>query len=114
MSSACSEITWLRRLLSELGFPLAKPTSVYANDNSSITITENHIFHERTKHIEVDCHFIQDAFDDSTIDLPHISTNLQNANIFSKDLPRPRRQFLDNKLLLRDSPASKFYFIFSR
>ena len=104
MSSACSEILWLRGLLSELGFSQTQPTPLHADNTSAIRITENPVFHERTKHIEVDCHFIRDEYDRKIITLPHISTEFQLADIFTKGLPRPRHEFLVRKLLLVDSP----------
>ena len=58
MSSAYSKILWLRGLFSELGFAQTSPTSLHADNIGAIRITENLVFHERTKHIEVDCHFI--------------------------------------------------------
>ena len=106
MSSACSEILWLWGLLSELGFAQSSPTSLHVDNTGAIRITENPVFHERTKHIEVDCHFIQDELKRDVISLPHVPTDLQFADIFTKGLPRPRHQFLVSKLLLYDSPAS--------
>ncbi|KAL6315734.1 hypothetical protein AAG906_006596 [Vitis piasezkii] len=58
MSTACSEIVWLRGLLKELG---------------AIDCHQS-CFHERTKHIEVDCHSIQDTLESRVISLPHISS----------------------------------------
>ena len=104
MSSTCSEILWLWGLLSELGFSQTRPTALHADDTSVIRITKNLVFHERTKHIEVDCHFIQGEYDRQVISLPHIPTELQLANIFAKGLPRPQHAFLVRKLLLVDSP----------
>ncbi|KAL5854498.1 hypothetical protein ACOSQ4_004300 [Xanthoceras sorbifolium] len=69
MSAACFEIIWLR------------------------------VYHESTKHIEVDCHFIQDA-------LPYISTTLQLADIFTKSMTRQRHNFIVNKLMIVNLPAS--------
>ena len=106
MSAACSEILWLRGLLSDIGFPADGATPLYADNTSAIRITENPIFHERTKHIEVDCHFIRDEFKRDVISLPHVSTELQIVDILTKGLPRPRHQFLAGKLMLVDSPAS--------
>ena len=106
MSAACSEILWLRGLLSDIGFPAEGATPLYADNTSAIRITENPIFHERTKHIEVDCHFIRDELKRDVISLPHVSTELQFADILTKGLPRPRHQFLVSKLMLIDSPAS--------
>ena len=106
MSAACSEILWLRGLLTDIGFPATGATPLYADNTSAIRITENPIFHERTKHIEVDCHFIRNELKRGVISLPHVSTEFQLADILTKSLPRPRHQFLVDKLMLVDSPAS--------
>ena len=89
MSSACSEILRLRELLSELGFAQTSPTSLNADNTRAIRITENPVLHERTKHIEVDCHFIRDEYKRDVIRLPHVPTKFQFVNIFTKGLPRP-------------------------
>ena len=77
MSSACSEILWIQVLLSELKVAQSSPTSLHADNNGAIRITENPIFHERTKHIEVDCHFIRGEYKCDVISLPHVPTELQ-------------------------------------
>ncbi|RVW80788.1 Retrovirus-related Pol polyprotein from transposon RE1 [Vitis vinifera] len=87
MSTACSEIVWLRGLLEEFGFPQTT-TPLHADNTSAIQIATNPVFHERTKHIEVDCHSIQDTLESQMISLPHISSNLQVADIFTKALTR--------------------------
>ena len=63
MSTACSEIVWLRGLLEELGFPQTTSTPLHADNTSAIQIATNPVFHERTKHIEVDCHSIRDTLE---------------------------------------------------
>lgn len=88
MSAATSEIVWLHGLLSELGFPQSGSTPLHADNTSAIRITENPVFHERTKHIEVACHYIHDEFVREAIILPHVPTGLQIANIFTKGLPQ--------------------------
>src|SRR3954468_23853631 len=94
MSAACSEIIWLRGLLIELGFSQAQPTSLYADNTSAIQIAANPVYHERTKHIEVDCHSIREAYDRRVITLPHVSTAVQTADIFTKPLTHQRHNFL--------------------
>ncbi|RVW98450.1 Retrovirus-related Pol polyprotein from transposon RE1 [Vitis vinifera] len=106
MSTACSEIVWLRGLLEELGFPQTTSTPLHADNTSAIQIATNPLFHERTKHIEVDCHSIRDTLESWVISLPHISSDLQVTDIFTKALTRQRHQFLVGKLLLVDLPAS--------
>jgi hypothetical protein len=106
MSAACSEIVWLRGLLTELGFSQRQPTSLHADNTSAIQIAANPVYHERTKHIEVDCHSIREAYDRRIINLPHVSTSDQTADIFTKSLTRQRHNFLVSKLMLVNLPAS--------
>jgi len=58
MSAACFEVVWLRGLLAEIGFPQTTLTLLHADNTSAIQIAINPVFHECTKHIEVDCHSI--------------------------------------------------------
>ena len=106
MSLTCSEIIWLRGLLAELDFSETDPTPLHADNTSANQITTNPVYHERTKHIEVDCHSIREAFETHVITLPHISTDLQIADIFTKALPCHRHCLLSSKLMLVDQPAS--------
>lgn len=98
MSSACSEILWLRDLLFELDFPQTNSTPLHANNTSVSRITENPIFHEQTKHTEVDCHSIRDEYDRKFISFPHVSTELQLTDISNKGLSRPCHELLVCKL----------------
>ncbi|RVW49058.1 Retrovirus-related Pol polyprotein from transposon RE1 [Vitis vinifera] len=72
MSTACFEIIWLHGLLEDLGFPHTTSTPLHADNISAIQIATNLVFHERTKHIEVDCHSIRDTLKSRVISLPHI------------------------------------------
>lgn len=106
MSVACSEIIWLRGLLADLGFLQTQPIPLHADNTSAIQIAANPVYHERTKHIEVDCHSIREAYDRRVITLPHVSTAVQIADIFTKSLTRQRHNVLASKLMLVDLPAS--------
>jgi hypothetical protein len=106
MSTACSEIVWLHGLLAKLGFSKSGSTPLHADNTSAIQIAANPVYHERTKHIEVDCHSIREAVDTRVISLPHVSTNLQIVDVFTKAMTRQRHQFLVGKLILLDRPAS--------
>ncbi|WMV33539.1 hypothetical protein MTR67_026924 [Solanum verrucosum] len=106
MSTACSEIVWLRGLLAEIGFTQSNPTPLHADNTSAIQIATNPVYHERTKHIEVDCHYIREVVDKRVITLPHVSSDHQIADVFTKSMARQRHQFLVGKLMFFDPPAS--------
>jgi hypothetical protein len=55
MTSTTKEIVWLRCLLADMGVFLSHPTPMYCDNQSSIQIAHNSVFHEQTKHIEIDC-----------------------------------------------------------
>ncbi|KAL0323604.1 UNVERIFIED_CONTAM: Secreted RxLR effector protein [Sesamum angustifolium] len=61
MAHTTSEILWLKNLLKELGFTYDDPIPMHCDNQAAIHIASNPIFYERTKHIEVDCHFVREA-----------------------------------------------------
>ena len=97
MSSACSEIVWLQGLFGDLGITFSDFITLYAHN---ICVASNLIFHEHTKHIEVDCHFIGDMFLAGIISLPRIATQHEIADILTKALTCACRAFFVDKLML--------------
>lgn len=57
LASATSEVKWMVRLLDELGVPQLSSVTLHYDNQSALHIAENPMFHERTKHIDIDCHF---------------------------------------------------------
>ena len=106
MPAACAEVVWLRSLLDQLGFCQPTSTPLHADNTSAIQIAADPVFHEHTKHIEVDCHYIREALTTNFISLLYISIDLQVVDIFTKAMTRECHQFLVGKLLLVDLPAS--------
>jgi hypothetical protein len=82
---AC-EVVWLQKLLSDLGQSVDAPVVIYCDNISSILLANNPIYHARTKHIEVHYHFIREKVLAKEIDLIHVSTEDQVADIFTKAL----------------------------
>lgn len=60
MAGTCCELTWLRFLLADLHMPVSSPAVLHCDNQAALHIAKNPIFHERTRHIEMDCHFIRD------------------------------------------------------
>ena len=98
MASAASEIVWLKALVEELGFNVSTPINLHCDNQSAIHIASNPVFHERTKHIEVDCHFIRQKVEEKLIATPYIKGKEQLADIFTKGGTAMHLQEIMNKL----------------
>ena len=61
------ELLWLRRLLEELGVTRIMPIKMYCDNKATINISHNPVHHDRTKHMEVDCHLIKKKIEDGTV-----------------------------------------------
>ena len=69
IASVTCELMWLRHLLHDFGIKQQEPNLIFCDSQSAILLASNPTFHERTKHIEIDCHFIRDKIIDKTIKL---------------------------------------------
>ena len=97
------ELTWIHRLLTELTVSISSPISVHCDSQSAIHIARNPVFHERTKHIEVDCHFVRDKLQEGLISLHHVSTSNQLADILTKALTGIKHSAILHKLAVKSS-----------
>lgn len=72
-------------------------------NQSTIRIGKNPVFQERTKHIEMDCHFTREKVMEALIELPYLPSQEQLADLFTKALPSPQHMNLSSKLGMFDS-----------
>ena len=105
MAAITCELKWLKGLLLSLGVHHPKAIKLFCDSESALHIAKNPVFHERTKHIEVDCHFVRDAIIDGLISPTHVSTTSQLADIFTKALGKSQFDLLLSKLGIFDSHA---------
>ena len=98
MASTTTEIIWLRWLLLDMGISLSEPTPMHCDNKSAIQIAHNSVFHERSKHIEIDCHLTRHHLQHGTITLPFISSSLHIVDLFTKMHSIKRFCFLVDKL----------------
>jgi hypothetical protein len=106
MASTTKEIVWLRWLLADMGIFFSRPTPMYCDNQSSIKIAHNSVFHKRTKHIEIDCHLTRHHLKHGTIALPIVPSSLQIADFFIKAHSISRFRFLVGKLSMLVAAAS--------
>jgi hypothetical protein len=100
------ESCWLRNLLLELHFPLSQATLVYCDNVSAIYLSGNPVQHQRTKHIEMDIHFVREKVARGQARVLHVPSRHQIADIFTKGLPRVLFDDFRTSLSVREPPAS--------
>ncbi|XP_057745284.1 uncharacterized mitochondrial protein AtMg00810-like [Arachis stenosperma] len=102
MAAGVYEVQWLSYLLHDLNIPITQPILFYCDNQSALYIVANPVFHERTKHIEVDCHVVRERAVSRLIKLLPISSKNQTADIFTKALAPGPFQNCFSKLGLFD------------
>ncbi|GJW88612.1 ribonuclease H-like domain-containing protein [Tanacetum coccineum] len=87
VTNVVAETCWLRNLLRELHTPLSSATLVYCDNVSAVYLSCNLVQHQRTKHIEIDIHFVRDLVAAGQVRVLHVLSRYQFADIFTKGLP---------------------------
>jgi hypothetical protein len=98
MTSVACELIWLKGLLSDLGFSSSIPMTLFCDKQAAMHIAANLVFHKRTKHIEVDCHFIHQQVQSQVIKTCYIRSHDQLADLFIKVLTSAHFHRLLSKL----------------
>ncbi|KAI0523161.1 hypothetical protein KFK09_005553 [Dendrobium nobile] len=102
LSVATSDVIWIRRLLDEVGIPQHNPTTIHCDNISAMALAKNPVFHARTKHIEIDYHFIRQHLNSGEIQLSYIASTDNISDIFTKSFSPARFQELRRKLTIQD------------
>ena len=95
---ATKEAIWLRCLLSSIGYSQNAPTPLFGDNQSAIRLVKNPEYHKRTKHIDIQYHFIREKFEQLEIDISYIPTTQQLADIMTKALPRDKFEMFQTNL----------------
>lgn len=105
MRRVVAEITWLIQLREDLSISLSLPISLHSYSQAAIHIARNPIFHERTKHVALDCHFVRQQFLYGIISLTFIPSSSQLADLFIKHLSGPSNSSILSKLGVVSLPS---------
>ena len=91
---ATCQAVWMRRMLKDLSQNQQEPTTIFCDNNSAIVLSKNHVFHKKTKHIDIRYHFIRELVNNKEICLEFCRYEDQLADIFTKPLERDTFQYL--------------------
>ncbi|CAM8910028.1 unnamed protein product [Rhodiola kirilowii] len=98
MAATCCELVWLARLLADMRVHVVQPIPLHCDNKAAIHIAHNPVFHERTKHVELDCHLVRSHVCSKFIKPLHLSTSNQPADLFTKPLTLEQLRHLCSKL----------------
>jgi histone deacetylase 1/2 len=87
LANATAEVMWIQTNLMELGIRAPRAAKLWCDNIGAKYLSANPVFHARTKHIEVDFHFVRERVARRLLDIEYISTKDQVADGFTKPLP---------------------------
>ena len=96
--SYCTQLLWMQKLLHDYGI-CQEYLTIYCDNTSAINISKNLVQHSRTKHTEIQHHFIRNLVEDGTLTLEFIHTDDQKADLFTKPLTANSLNFFTKTLV---------------
>ncbi|GJY76611.1 ribonuclease H-like domain-containing protein [Tanacetum coccineum] len=104
VANVVAETCWIRNLLRKLHTPLSSATIVYCDNVSDVYLSSNPVQHQRTKHIEIDIHFVRDLVATGQVRVLHVPSRFRYADIFTKGLPSALFDEFRDSLSVRCTP----------
>ncbi|KAG7302210.1 hypothetical protein JYU34_013686 [Plutella xylostella] len=109
LTIAVQEAIWLKQLEEDFWPTLTgTPILIYCDNQSTISISGNDIYHARSKHIDVRYHFVRERISNNQVTIRYKNTEDMVADVLTKGLPRPKHQFFSNALGLRSEERVGF------
>ncbi|KAH9779039.1 retrovirus-related pol polyprotein from transposon RE1 [Citrus sinensis] len=102
VASAVAELTWITNLLSELRLQLPLPPRLLCDNIGATYFCVNPVFHSRMKHLALDYHFVREKVSAGSLQVAHVSTNDQLADVLTKLLAKSRFALLRSKIGVTD------------
>jgi hypothetical protein len=98
MTKGVCELLWIKNLLQELKISPTFPMKLYCDSKVACDIAHNPVQHDRTKHVEIDIHFIKEQLEAKIIEVPHVRSQDQLADILIKTVSSKAFQQVLDKL----------------
>ena len=98
MTLATCELIWLKHLLQELKYGKDEQMKLICDNQAALHISSNLVFHERTKHIKVDCHFVREKIASGCMTTSFVNSNDRLADILTKSLRGRRIKYICDKI----------------
>ena len=98
LTAATQEAIFLKMLSKDFGLITTEPIQIYGDDQGSLQLAKNPVVNDRSKHIDIKHHFIREKCNDGTINLTHVSTNENVADVMTKAVSRGKLNFFDSSL----------------
>ncbi|CAN1337340.1 Retrovirus-related Pol polyprotein from transposon TNT 1-94 [Linum perenne] len=98
LSLGICEGIWLKRVLNELRIVYEGPVQLLSDSQAALSIVRNPVHHDRTKHVEIDRHFITSNVTEGIIQVEYVPSKQQTADILTKALARDDFGYLSSKL----------------
>lgn len=83
IADATCELIWLTTLLTKMHCSPTSPATLFCDNQSALCITSNPVYHERTKHVEIDCHVVRERLQSGFLKTLHVRSELQLADILT-------------------------------
>ena len=104
LATTAAELCWIRQVLKDIGIYLSFALKLWCDNVSALAIASNPVFHARTKHVEVDFHFVREKVLRKDLQVRYIATGDQLADIFTKSLSSSRFLYLRSKTMVSIDP----------
>lgn len=107
MALTSCEVTWLQAMFRDLGITELPPAIMHCDNKAAIAIATTPVLHEKTKHVDIDCHFVRDKLNSGTLVTTHVPTHSQIADLLTKGLSTKQHFYLMSKLGVQPAPTTK-------
>ena len=94
----CTQIVWMKQMLTDIGITFNEPVVIHCDNTSTINMSKNMVMHSKTKHISIKYHFLRDKVEKKEIKLEYINTKEKIADIFTKPLLKDTFEYLRGML----------------